>query len=70
MTKTFARSALAAGLILAAGAAAADTLGERVDSGRLTGAAFDQLIAQTGLSADEARVLTLEDIVAIKWQDD
>ena len=72
MTKTTTRAALVAGLIAAglAGAASAETLGETVASGKMSGAAFTQLIANTGLSADEARSMSLEEIVAIRWQDD
>ena len=83
MTKIFTHTALIAGLALATlgtaaasaqtrgtAAASAQTLGERMSAGRLSEAAFQQLISGTGLSADEARGLTLDEIVAIKWQDD
>ena len=41
-----------------------------LDSGRLSEAAFQQLIVSTGLTPQEARGLTLDEIVAIRWQDD
>ncbi len=71
MTGFFARSAvLAAVAVVALGtSASAETLGEQVSRGVLTERAFAQLIAGSGYSADEARTLTLEDIVAAKWQD-
>jgi len=50
--------------------ATAQTLGDRVDSGRLSEVAFSQLIQSTGLTPQEARGLTLDEIVAIRWQDD
>lgn len=58
--------ALAAALVGAALPAAAETLGERLDSGQLSPAAFVQLIADTGLTADEARSLTLNDILLLR----
>lgn len=72
MIRSFARPALLAGIVVAAlgAAASAQTLGDSLASGQLSEAAFMQLIAGTGLSPDEARTLTLNDIVAIKWQDD
>jgi hypothetical protein len=72
MTK-FAHKALLAGAIavgLGAAAASAQTLGEELASGQLSAPAFEQLIAHTGLSEGEARDMTLEEVVAIKWQDD
>ena len=73
MTKSFVRIALPAGfaaVALGATAASAQTLGDALASGRLSEPAFEQLIAHTGLSDAEARSLTLEEVVAIKWQDD
>ena len=72
MIRSIARPALLAGIVVAAlgTAASAQTLGETLASGRISEAAFLQLIAGTGLSPDEARTLTLDDVVAIKWQDD
>jgi len=72
MIRSIARPALLAGIVVAAlgMAASAQTLGETLASGRISEAAFLQLIAGTGLSPDEARTLTLDDVVAIKWQDD
>lgn len=48
----------------------AATLGEAVAQGQLTIPAVQQLIATTGLSVDEALNMTLDDVVAIRWQDD
>lgn len=72
MIRSITRSALFAGIVLAAAGtvASAQTLGEKLAAGQMSEAAFAQLVANTGLSQDEARGLTLEDIVAIKWQDD
>ncbi len=72
MTRIFARSAVFAAVAAAAlsTAASAQTLGEKLSQGQLSEAAFAQLIAGSGVSANEARNLTLEDIVALKWQDD
>lgn len=46
------------------------TLGEKVASGQLSTAALTQLISGSGVTLEEAMNLTLDDIVAIKWQDD
>jgi hypothetical protein len=62
--------ALAAVVGAFATGASAQTLGDRVDSGQMSEAAFQQLIVGTGLSAQDARGLTLDEIVAIRWQDD
>lgn len=75
MFKSLTRSALVAGMVLAAAGsvasvASAQTLGEKLASGQISQASLAQLVSGTGLSVDEARALTLEDIVAIKWQDD
>jgi len=70
MTIRIAALALAAALGATATVATAQTLGDRVDSGRLSEAAFSQLIQSTGLTPQEARGLTLDEIVAIRWQDD
>ena len=50
--------------------ASAQTLGEQVASGRMSEAAFEQLIVSTGLTQQQASGLTLDEIVAIRWQDD
>lgn len=64
---------LAGGLLAAATASfAADpgqTLGERLANGSISYQAFQQLIPFTGLTADEAKTLTLEEVVALRWQD-
>lgn len=62
--------ALAAVVGAFATGAYAETLGDRLDSGRLSEAAFEQLIVSTGLTPTEARGLTLDEVVAIRWQDD
>jgi hypothetical protein len=70
MTYKLPALALAAVVGAFATAASAETLGERLDSGRMSEAAFQQLIVSTGLTPQEARGLTLDEIVAIRWQDD
>lgn len=72
MTSIFTRSAVLAAVAVAAlgTAASAQTLGEKQSRGQLSDAALAQLISGTGLTQAEARGLTLEDVVAIKWQDD
>ncbi len=58
--------------LLVAGSAfaqSAPTLGERLASGQLTQPAFDNLISGAGVSADEARSMTLNELVTIKWLD-
>jgi ABC-type proline/glycine betaine transport system permease subunit len=66
------RLALAAGIALATlgTAASAQTLGELLSTGHMSELAFQQLIAGSELTASEARGLTLEDVIAVKWQDD
>jgi hypothetical protein len=70
MTYRIPALALAAVIGAFATGASADTLGSRLDSGRMSEAAFQQLILSTGLTSQEARGLTLDEIVAIRWQDD
>jgi len=70
MTYKLPALALAAVVGAFATGASAQTLGERVDSGRMSEAAFHQLIVSTGLTPQEARGLTLDEVVAIRWQDD
>lgn len=65
-TSRLAAFALLGALALSAGAASAETLGQSLDAGRISPAAFAQLIAGTGLSANEARDLTLSQIALIK----
>ena len=65
--KTLLPTALVLAASLAAAvSASAQTLGDRVASAQLSPAEFAQLIADTGLSADEARGLTLSDIALIR----
>ena len=70
MTHKLSALALVAVIGAFATGASAQTLGDRLDSGRMSEAAFQQLIVSTGLSPQEARGLTLDEIVAIRWQDD
>ncbi len=67
--KTIALSAAVFGAAFVAPVSAA-TLGEAVTQGQLTIPAVQQLIATTGLSVEEALNMTLDDVVAIRWQDD
>lgn len=65
--------ALALGAVFATGVtslASAQTLGDRVTAGKMSNRAFDQLIAHTGLSRDQAATLTLNQIVHLKLADD
>ena len=65
---------VAGGLLVAAsGAFAADsgpTIGERLASGAMTEQQLNQLLPFTGLTADEARALTLDEVVKLRWQND
>ena len=69
---TYRIPALALAVVVGAFAtgASAQTLGEQVASGRMSEAAFEQLIVSTGLTPQQASGLTLDEIVAIRWQDD
>ncbi|TPE53544.1 hypothetical protein [Amaricoccus solimangrovi] len=63
---------VAGGLLAAAGASfAADgqTLGERLANGSMTQQRFNQLIPFTGLTPDQAKALTLDEVVSLRWQD-
>lgn len=62
--------ALAAVVGAFATGASAETLGDRLSSGRISEAAFEQLIFSTGLTPQEAKGLTLDEVVALRWQDD
>lgn len=66
-SKTF---LLAAVLAVAATAAPAATLGDRLASGQMSRGAFVQLIAGSGLTEAEAVRMTLDEVAAIKWTDD
>lgn len=50
--------------------ASEQTLGELLASGKISQAALVQLIAGSGIDAADAKEMTLNDIVTIKWQDD
>ena len=71
MSATHSRSLFAAAAlaVLASGASAA-TLGEQLANGSVSEAAFTQLIAGSGLSAEEARGLTSGQVLQIKFKDD
>lgn len=71
MTATAGRFFLAAAVLAAwTTAASAQTLGDSLAQGTLSPAAFEQLIAGTGLSAAEAQSMTAHEVAAIKWTDD
>lgn len=65
---------LAGGLAAAAsGAFAADTgptIGERIANGTMTEQQLNQLAQFTGLTADEAKALPLDQVVKLRWQND
>lgn len=65
-------SALIVAALLAVGATtvSASTLGENLATGQISEQAMIQLIAGTGLTLEEARTMTVEEVVSIKWQDD
>ncbi len=59
------------GTVLAAGTTAsfaADTIGQQVASGKMSAAAAQQLIVGTGLSVDQAKDYTVEQIVKMRWE--
>jgi hypothetical protein len=66
------RSLLLAALVSSGGAtlALAETLGDRVRSGAMSQAAFEQLIAHTGLTADEAASKTLNQVYRLRSTND
>jgi len=70
MTYKISAIALAAVVGAFATGASAQTLGDRLSSGSISEAAFEQLIFSTGLTSQEAKGLTLDEVVAIRWQDD
>ena len=59
------------GALLVAGASAsfAETLGDKIASGRMSVPAAEQLIVGTGLNLEEAKSYTTDEIVALRWQD-
>lgn len=65
---------IAGGLLAAATASFADsssvTLGDRLANGSMSERQFEQLIQFTGLSAEEAKTQTLDEVVSQRWQDD
>ncbi|WP_424932938.1 hypothetical protein [Amaricoccus macauensis] len=67
-----ARSFALAAAVIASGAsiASAETLGDRVAKGAISEAAFQQLIAQTGLNAEEASAKTVNEVVHLRIRDE
>ncbi len=61
---------LAALVAASASAASAQSLGERISGGTYSQAAFNQLIAGTGLSVDEAQAMTFEEVAKFRATDD
>ncbi len=61
---------LAAALAAFASTASAQSLGERISGGSYSQAAFNQLVAGTGLSVDEAQAMTFEDVAKFRATDD
>ena len=64
---------IAGGLLAAGTASFADdtsaTLGDRLANGSMSQSQFQQLIQFTGLSAEEAKTRTLDEVVSQRWQD-
>jgi hypothetical protein len=67
-----ARSLALAALLSAGGATlvAAQSLGDQLNSGAMSRAAYDQLISHTGLSADEAASKTTNEIFRLRAKKD
>ncbi len=61
---------LAAAFAAVASSASAQSLGERISGGTYSQAAFNQLIAGTGLSVDEAQAMTFEEVAKFRATDD
>lgn len=63
---------IVAGGLMAAGsasfAASGETMGQRLADGSMSQEQFQQLIQFTGLTADQAKQDTLDQIVAKRWQ--
>lgn len=63
-----------AGGLLAAGSASFaansdETLGQRLADGSISEQRFQQLIPFTGLTPEQAKSMTLEEVVKLRWQD-
>lgn len=54
----------------AATAVSAETVGQMRSNGESSANALRQLIAGTGLSVEQATSMTLDEVVAVRWQDD
>jgi hypothetical protein len=65
---------VAGGLLAAASASFAGdnspTLGDRLANGSMSQGQFEQLIQFTGLTPEQAKSQTLDEVVAQRWQDD
>lgn len=58
--------------LLAAGTTASfaqETLGQRLADGTISQSAFNQLIQFTGLTPEQAKNHTLDQVVELRWQD-
>jgi hypothetical protein len=65
--------AFAAAALIGSGlafAASAETLGERLANGSLDQATFQQLVADSGVTEQQARSMTYEQLATTKWKDD
>ncbi len=69
---TFAKAFVVAGMLAtgAVTAVSAQTVGEMRATGEMTENALRQLITGTGLTIDDASAMTLDEVVAVRWQDD
>ncbi len=73
--KMFQVLAVAAGLAAAATASYAapitggEPLGQKLAEGKISEQQFEQLIAFTGLTPDQAKQATVDEIVAKRWQE-
>lgn len=52
----------------AASMAAEETLGQMLQAGQISQSAFDQLIVHSGVSAQKAKGMTLDQVTAKRWQ--
>lgn len=58
--------------MLAAGTSAsmADTIGQKIAKGSMSPQQVQQLVQFTGLSVEEAKAYTVEDVAKLRWLDD
>lgn len=52
----------------AASMAAEETLGQMLQAGQISQGAFNQLIVHSGVSPDKAKGMTIDQVVAKRWQ--